>query len=66
MFGICTSKTKHRVFDNADDLRNASADANVLVSNPSDLTRLSIAARTVSSSSTIDIRGIADNRSFHG
>jgi hypothetical protein len=63
MFGICTSRIRHRVSDNDDDCRNNSADANVRVLNPSDLTRLSIAARTVSSSSTIDISGISVNRS---
>ena len=64
MFGNCTSNSRHRVSATTDDCRNASADANVRVANPSDLTRASRAPRIQSSSSTIDMSGVSINSSF--
>src|SRR6516165_1521052 len=63
--GMCTSNIKHRVSATTDDCRNASADAKVRVANPSDLTRASMAPRTQSSSSTIDMSDFSVNGSSH-
>jgi hypothetical protein len=47
----------HTVSESSGDRKNDSADEYVRAANPSDITRLSIAVRTCSSSSTIDISG---------
>jgi hypothetical protein len=65
ILGMCTSNIKHPVLATDDDCRNPSADAKVRVANPSDLTRVSMAPRIQSSSSTIDMSGFSVNRSFH-
>src|SRR5271163_107922 len=53
---------RHDVSVSCPDCRNASADANVRVRNPYDITRLSIAPRITLSSSTIEISGALFNR----
>src|SRR5215813_3893257 len=64
IFGNCTSNIRHRVSPTTDDWRKASADANVRVANPSDLTRASRAPRIHSSSSTIDMSEVSIKSSF--
>ena len=65
MSGIWMSNIRHCVSDTDDECRNESAEENVRIANPSDRTRLPVAAQTASSSSTIDISGISVNHSFH-
>jgi hypothetical protein len=45
IFDICTSNMRQDVSDLDDDSKNDSADPNVRVSNPRDLTRPSVAAQ---------------------
>jgi hypothetical protein len=59
--GIWTSVMTHDVSFKRAEFRNSSADANVCAQYPCDLTRLSVAARTDASSSTIEITGTFDN-----
>ncbi len=63
MLQLYATHLRHRVSATTDDCRNASADANVRVANPSDLTRASMAPRIQSSSSTIDMSGVSVNGS---
>jgi len=65
MLGICTSAIKQRVLFKNGDCKYNSADANVQVANPRDLTRFSTAVRDKSSSSTMDMSGFSVNRSLH-
>src|ERR1700722_8071426 len=53
--GICTSATTHRDWLRWFDCRNSSADTKVWTRYPCELRRLSVAARTDASSSTIEI-----------
>ncbi len=57
MLGIRTSEMTQHDRLAASELRNASADAKLLAEYPSDRTRLAVAIRIDSSSSTIDITG---------
>src|SRR5215475_6787555 len=58
MPGICTSVITQSASFTRSDLRNASAESNAAVPYPSDRTKLVVARRNESSSSTIAITGI--------
>src|SRR5208283_3491081 len=62
MPGICTSVIRQALSSTRGERRKSSADLNAQAMKPSDLARLSIAARTDSSSSTIETIGDFDTR----
>jgi hypothetical protein len=58
MRGILISATMQDVFSIRDEARKSAADGNVCALNPSDFICASVASRTDSSSSTIEIIGL--------
>jgi len=64
MPGICTSAITHERSSRWFDSKNSSADANAYTKYPSDLTRLSVVARTDASSSMIATTGSFDKAVF--
>src|SRR5215475_3044446 len=66
MPGICTSVIRQSASFTRSDLRNASAESNAAVPYPSDRTKLVVARRNDSSSSTIAITGIFGKLGFLG
>src|SRR5204863_1243909 len=61
---IRTFRIRQAVSFRAPDLRNSSADAKTSARSPTDLSRLLMASRTDSSSSTIETRGVSDALDF--
>src|SRR6516162_10237703 len=57
MPGICTSAIKHEVLETQSEFKNSVADVNVRALNPKVSTRSFVASQTMTSSSTIAMRG---------